>query len=462
MSSPKQPQSAFHISDQGNPGYFVVGANHQSASIDIREKISRFDLLSAVRRSNLKHIEKLEIALVRTCNRFDIFGYSQNMDADLIELRSIVADFLNEKTLNTNMYVFSGRNAIQHLMRVTSSLDAMVIGETQITGQVKQCFANWRNAGFSKNRLQIALDASLRCAKEIRNNTNISQGNVSISSIAIDLATHIFPSFAKTPILVIGAGHAAASTIRALTRKGSTKIALVNRDLSRAKLMATACSIRPTAIFPFEELEGALEVSDIIVSATSSQIPIVSKKHLADSKRIKGGRPRLFLDLAVPRDIEENVSTLPDTYLYNVDQLQSIANADVKTRQADVKKAKQILSVHLDSFFQKNHEQQFGPLIQMLRNSVYQTTNAAVDRYAALHHLDEDTAARLSNDIAKKLLHPIITNLKQYGGQKMTLEDALPLLFNSQDGLTQPTLPPSRVAYPNSASDRRAPTADKT
>jgi len=463
MSSP-QHQRSVPISNTGSrgnerdidSGYFVIGANHQSAGIEVREKISRFDLLSAVKRSNLKHIETLELALVRTCNRFDIFGYSKNINADLIELRNVISGFLNEKTLKTHMYVFSEKNAIQHLMRVTSSLDAMVIGETQITGQVKQCFTNWRNAGFSKNRLQIALDAALRCAKEIRTETNISQGNVSISSIAIDLATHIFPSFIKTPILVVGAGHAAATTIRALVRKGATQIALINRDLSRAKLMATACAIQPAYISPLEDLEKALDRSDIIVSATSSQIPIILKKHLVESRRTKGGNPRLFLDLAVPRDIEDGVGSLPDTYLYNVDQLQSIANADIKNRKADVDKAKRILIRHLDAFFQKNHEQQYGPLIQMLRNSVYQTTCASIDRYAAQHQFDEDSISRLSNDISKRLLHPILTALKQHGKKAMRLEEALPLLFNGQTGQEYKKTRPKALGSAGISPDRES------
>jgi glutamyl-tRNA reductase len=322
----------------------VVGLSHRSAPVALRE---RFAFDEAEVPGVLRELREAGIAsegvVLSTCNRVEIYAATplaaENAFAEIKKF--LVARHAYEGGLGDELYTFTEPQSLQHLFKVASGLDSMVIGETEIFGQLKKAYELAFTHKHTGALLNKAFQRAFNVAKLIRTETNIQRGSVSVMSAAVELAEKIFTSLAEHEVLVIGAGETSEKTARALQSRGVKKITVTNRSPERA--IALAAELGGRAV-PFEQWPDEFEKIDIAISSTAAPRHILDRARLEPLMKRRKHRPLLLIDIAVPRDIDPAVNALDNVYLYNVDDLQSIADDYLKLRQEEVARCEKIIA----------------------------------------------------------------------------------------------------------------------
>ncbi len=321
----------------------VIGLSHRSAPVELRERFAFADetipgALKALRDSGVAS----EAAILSTCNRVEIYAVTPLApDAAFVELKKfLVEHHAYDGALGDELYTFAEPNSLQHLFKVASGLDSMVIGETEIFGQLKDAYEIAFKHKCTGARLNKAFQRAFNVAKHIRTETNIQRGSVSVMSAAVELAEKIFSSLAEHEVLVIGAGETSEKTARALLSRGARGIVVTNRSPERAAALATELGGRAV---PFEQWPEEFDKIDIAISSTAASHHILDRTKLEPLMKRRRHRPLLLIDIAVPRDIDPGVSDLDNVYLYNVDDLQSIAADYLKLRQEEAARCERII-----------------------------------------------------------------------------------------------------------------------
>src|SRR5205807_1172166 len=244
-------------------------------------------------------------------------------------------------------YRYEADDCVRHLFRVASGLDSMVVGETEILGQAKKAYEAARTAGAAGRYLHRLFQRAFRAAKQVRSHTEITRGAVSVGSVAVDLAQKIFGDLRNCKVLVLGAGETSERTVRALVSRGVADLRISNRSPERAETLAHAIAARTIV---FEQWPQQCAEIDILITSTSSDVPLLSQEKLAPILRDRIDRPLFIIDIAVPRDVAPDVNVLDGVYLYDVDSLQSIAEQSLATRREQIAAAEQIISEHVGEF----------------------------------------------------------------------------------------------------------------
>ncbi|MGA2245897.1 MAG: glutamyl-tRNA reductase [Verrucomicrobiota bacterium] len=322
----------------------VVGLSHRSAPVELRE---RFAFADAGVPAALQELRSAGIAaegvVLSTCNRVEIYAATPlPAESAFAEIKKFfVAHHAYDGALGDELYTLAEPLSLQHLFRVASGLDSMVIGETEIFGQLKKAYDlafTHKHTGALLNR---AFQRAFNVAKHIRTETNIQRGSVSVMSAAVELAEKIFTSLADHEVLVIGAGETSEKTARALQSRGVRQITVTNRSPERAAALAAELGARTV---PFEQWPEEFGRIDIAISSTAARQPILDRARLEPLMKRRRHRPLLLIDIAVPRDIDPAVNALENVYLYNVDDLQGIADDYLKLRQEEVARCEQIIA----------------------------------------------------------------------------------------------------------------------
>jgi len=244
-------------------------------------------------------------------------------------------------------YRYEAADCVRHLFRVASGLDSMVVGETEILGQAKKAYEAARTAGAAGRYLHRLFQRAFRVAKQVRTHTEITRGAVSVGSVAVDLAQKIFGDLQNCKVLVLGAGETSERTVRALVSRGVADLRVSNRSPERAEAVAFAVNGRAVAFEQWTEQCGEI---DILITSTSSDVPLLSQEKLAPMLRHRIDRPLFIIDIAVPRDVAPDVNALDGVYLYDIDSLQSIAEQSLATRREQIAAAEKIISQHVAEF----------------------------------------------------------------------------------------------------------------
>jgi glutamyl-tRNA reductase len=341
----------------------VIGLSHRTSPVELRERFAFAaekipEALNTLRDSGLV----TEAAILSTCNRVEIYAVtSLSPDAAFAELKKFLVRWgetpssPNEKAsesgleglsphwieLGDELYTFTEPHSLHHLFKVASGLDSMVIGETEIFGQLKDAYELAFTHQHTGARLNKAFQRAFNVAKHIRTATNIQRGSVSVMSAAVELAEKIFSSLAEHEVLVIGAGETSEKTARALLSRGARGVVVTNRSPERATALAAELGGRAV---PFENWTDALEQIDIAISSTAAPHHILNRANLEPLMKRRRHRPLLLIDIAVPRDIDPAVSELDNVYLYNVDDLQSIAADYLNLRKEEVARCEKIIA----------------------------------------------------------------------------------------------------------------------
>jgi glutamyl-tRNA reductase len=321
----------------------VVGLSHRSAPVELRERFAFAeskipDALQQLRESGLV----TEGVVLSTCNRVEIYAATPLAPAEAFaKIRNfLVEHHAYDGTLGDELYTFAEPDSLHHLFKVAAGLDSMVIGETEIFGQLKKAYDLAFQNKFTGARLNKAFQRAFNVAKHIRTATNIQRGSVSVMSAAVELAEKIFTSLARHEVLVIGAGETSEKTARALQSRGVSRITVTNRSPERAAALAAELGARTV---PWEQWPEEFARIDIAVSSTAAPHHILDRAKLEPLMKRRHYRPLLLIDIAVPRDIDPAVSEIDNVYLYNVDDLKAIADEYLKLRHEELHRCHQII-----------------------------------------------------------------------------------------------------------------------
>ena len=323
---------------------FCVGLSHHNADVQTRENFAGHAETDRV----LRDCGCNEALLLSTCNRVEVYAAAENS----VPTEQVVRCLARTHTIELGGYVetfyrYEGADCVRHLFRVASGLDSMVVGETEILGQAKKAYEAARVAGAAGRYLHRLFQRAFRVAKQVRTHTDITRGAVSVGSVAVDLAQKIFGDLRNCKVLMLGAGETSERTVRALVSRGVADLRVSNRSPERAEALALAINGRSIA---FEQWAEQCAEIDILITSTSSDVPLLSQEKLAPILRDRIDRPLFIIDIAVPRDVAPDVNALDGVYLYDIDSLQSIAEQSLATRQAQIAAAEQIISEHVAEF----------------------------------------------------------------------------------------------------------------
>ncbi|MGA4643668.1 glutamyl-tRNA reductase [Limisphaera sp. 4302-co] len=336
----------------GTSQILVMGLSHRTAPVAVRERVAFAEarIPAALQTLREAHIAE-EAVILSTCNRVEIY-VATRLPADLAfqdleEFLGRCHDYRDP--LTDHLYRFTEPRSVEHLFRVACGLDSMVLGETEILGQLKDAYELARRRGFTGPRLNKAFQKAFHVAKQVRTETLIQRGSTSVANVAVELAERLFSSLRPCTVLVIGAGDTSEKVARALVSRGAGRLWVTNRTHERAE--ALAASLGGQAI-RFEEWPTAFAQIDIVISSTASPTPLLDRARLERWMRHRSRRPLLLIDIAVPRDIDTSVNELDDVYLYNVDDLQAIADDYVRQRQAEVARCESLIREKVRAFLQ--------------------------------------------------------------------------------------------------------------
>jgi len=332
----------------------VIGLSHRTSPVELRERFAFAEekipsALKSLRESSLAS----EAVIVSTCNRVEIYAaISLAPETAFAELKKfLITQHAFDGALGDELYFFAEPHSLHHLFKVASGLDSMVIGETEIFGQLKRAYELAFTHKHTGARLNKAFQRAFNVAKHIRTETNIQRGSVSVMSAAVELAEKMFSALAEHEVLVIGAGETSEKTARALLSRGARGVVVTNRSPERATALAAELGGRAV---PFEQWPDEFERIDIAISSTAAPHHILDRAKLEPLMKRRKHRPLLLIDIAVPRDIDPAVSELDNVYLYNVDDLQSIADDYLNLRQEEVARCEKIIAEKVAALLEAN------------------------------------------------------------------------------------------------------------
>ena len=393
----------------------LLGLNHTTAPLELRERlaIAPGRHVEAVRELR-STVHGSEVVILSTCNRVELYLANSEPPGDV--LPRFLERFQNvpRREFAGSLYERAGRDAVEHLFNVASSLDSMVLGETQILGQVRDAYHVARQAGATGPLLNPLFQRAVAVGKQVQHETGLGEGRLSIASVAVDYARGIFDHFDDKVVLCIGAGKMAKLVLRHFAALKPRKLIVCNRDPLRASRLASEVGGVGESL---ETLDEQLVAADVIVTSTGAVEPIVTTQRFEQLLRRRRYRPAFIIDLALPRDVEAGVGTLENVYLYNLDDLQRNVAATRHDRGAAVDTARSIVRRHVDEFAAALRQRQLGPSINALYSRYHAMASDELNRaLASSPDVDAATRARLeemARRIVNKVLHDPVEALKR-------------------------------------------------
>ncbi len=325
------------------PALFLLGASHHTAPIEVREKIALDAARAEALAARLRATPGVgEFALLNTCNRMEVYGVAQNGEA-IAALRSTVAETTGCTPAEVDgvLHLRQNHDVIAHLFSVAAGLDSQIVGETEILGQVKQAYDAALARHWTGPILNRVFQKAFQAAKHIRTHTAIGAGQVSVASVSVELAGKIFGDLTPVNLLVVGAGDIGLKTVQAFQSRGTKKITVASRTLSKAEEAAAQAGGWAASM---AELPEVLAAADIVASSTSAPGLVITQELVAAAMKRRAARPLFLIDLALPRDIDPAAARLANVYLYNLDDLAEIAEENIAQREAEVARCKAIIA----------------------------------------------------------------------------------------------------------------------
>lgn len=397
----------------------LLGLNHTTAPLEVRERLAfspaqRDAAVLALRR----RFPECEAVLLSTCNRVELYvsrgGTHHHPHPGIEEMMTFLAEMhaLPPDQFREHLYHKAGRDAVNHLFRVTSSLDSLVLGEDQILGQVREAYEAAQANQATGSFLNPLFQRAVAVGKQVRTETKLAEGRLSVASVAVDYAKRIFETFTDKTVLSIGAGKMATLVLEHLAQLKPGKLLLCNRDAGKAAALATRFGGTGVA---FAGLADHLAAADIVVTSTGSTEPIITRAMFERVLRKRRYRPVFLIDIAVPRDVEASVADLEPVYLYNVDDLQQVVAQTQHLRRGAVQAAEAIVEKQLQAFSVWQRQREMGPTIdrlyqrshrialEELERTISKLSPAAQQERAAL----EELARRIVNKLLHRPVHAL-------------------------------------------------------
>jgi glutamyl-tRNA reductase len=397
----------------------VTGLNHRTAPVEVREKVA-FDeaSLPAALKMLRAHDGMLEGLILSTCNRVEIV-----VAADESANLELAVDQVLGRPLHQHLYRFEGREAIQHLFRVAASLDSMIVGEPQILGQLKQAYSVAKAEGAVNGFLDTVLTRAFNVAKRVRTETEIGESAVSVSFAAVELAKEIFGSLDGRKVMLVGAGKMSELAARHLRRSGVSKILVSNRTEARAKEMA---QVFDGTIVPYERFAESLPEVDIVITSSAAPHYILTLERMRAVIAKRRNRPIFLIDIAVPRNIEPEINTLENVFLYDIDDLQRTVETNLKGRLQEAEQAEIIIAEEVEKLMARLQAREIAPAVIALQERFEQIRASEVQRLRGklgpLTPAQQEAIDALTRGIVNKIAHGPLAEMRAQAARPDVIE----------------------------------------
>jgi len=411
----------------------MIGLNHNTSSIEVRDKAALGpDRIDDTVKQLLRVHDISGVTVLSTCNRTEIY-ISPKAHTPPGELREM---FQNLTGINAEearaAYVYQDDDVVRHLFRVASGIDSQLLGEVQVLAQVKDAYHKALDLNSSNNILNKLFTRALECGKYIRSNTGISQGAVSVASAAVQLATRVYGSLEGHKVLLVGAGETARLAAKYLVKSGVSEWRVSNRTETNAQVVADLIGGKVVNFPPSAE---DIAWADLVICATSSATPVIGKSTVTTALKLRH-ELKLFLDLAIPRDVDSQVRELPNTYVYAVDDFKEMVAASLKAREQEAIRAEKLIQKQVKEYVEWYSSNRITPAIQQLQEVFEMIRVREVEKN--LKHFkeaDHEQIELLSRSLMKKVSNHIITNLRNasVNGDDIYLAKALSKVLVSED-----------------------------
>ncbi|MSP24130.1 MAG: glutamyl-tRNA reductase [Myxococcales bacterium] len=421
-------RSARAVGRAGARRVIVVGLSHHATPIAVRERLALTGDALALAEERLLQLPSVsEALLLSTCNRVEVYAAPADAAATesaMREIRGVLMD-IGGREVGPHLVTAHGDAALLHVFRVASSLDSMVLGEPQILGQLKQAIALAQAQNAIGPRLLPIFRGAIQVGKRVRHETEIGSGQVSVPSVAVELARQIFDDLAATTALLVGAGEMAEAAAKLLSRLGA-RLVVVNRSGARAaELAADVGGVARS----FDDLASCLTEADVVIASTSSPTPVITHALVRSIHRKRRGRSLFLIDIAVPRDVEPAVNELDNVYLYDIDDLSKVVAQSLDGRAEEARKAERIVREETEAFLVRRSQEAVTPLVVKLRERTERVLERELERSLAgrLKHLGEaerQALASMMHAVLNKLMHGPTARLKELAIQQRSAEAA--------------------------------------
>ena len=410
----------------------LVGLSHKTAPIKIRERIafSEDQLSSALTRLN-QEFELQESMIISTCNRVEIIAHGKNNQIEVVDsIKNFLYSYhsLTPPFLEDYLYIYQSHSAIRHVFRVASSLDSMVIGEPQILSQMKQAYLLAQQAGSIGADLKSLLPRAFFVAKRVRNLTQIGTSTVSISSVAVELAQKIFGDLSEKSVLLLGSGKMGALAARNLVDSGIQEIFVASRSPENSHQVALQVNGKSIA---FDTMNKYLTQADIVIVSTNASSFLLQPSMIESSIRERKYRPLFIVDISVPRNVDPEINKIDNVFLYDIDDLQSVMEANLLERHQEAELAEEIIDREIDNFRERMDTQRIGPLLGELRTHIEKI--CLTELKAHQNTLTEDEYTRMekiARKTAHKIAHPLITGIKNQDRNSASRHRAIKMILD--------------------------------
>ncbi len=394
-------------------GLVALGINHKSATVSLRERVAFAPEQMVEALNDAIDVDYInEVVILSTCNRTELFAMVEDEDGNIEQLDKRLLQWLGAyhhislSDLNTHTYCYHDREALKHMIQVASGLDSMVLGEPQIFGQFKSAFNEAKDAQAVGAEFRRIFPHVFSIAKKVRTDTGIGENPVSIAYAAVNLSQHIFSNLADSRTLLIGAGETIELVARHLSESGVREMIVANRTIGRARDLAQQFGAEAILL---SEIPSQLHNADIVISSTASQLPILGKGAVEKALKQRKHKPMLLVDIAVPRDIEEQVGELDDVYLYSVDDLTEIIDENRRSREVEAEKAAGIIELGIDEYFQQLRVLDGVTTLKAFRTHAETTRDVELDKSLKALAKGEDPELAL-RQLARSLTNTLIHN----------------------------------------------------
>ncbi len=394
----------------------LLGLNHTTAPLDVRERLAFVGEQQQRRAIELlrTRFPQCEVVIISTCNRVEMYvGRAVHGHPRVEEMVAFLSEFhaVPTQSFREHLYERSERQAVEHLFAVTTSLDSMILGESQILGQVRQAYDLARDLGATGALLNPLFQRALAVGKEVMHGTPLGEGRISVSGVAVGYAQRIFDHFNDKTVLCVGAGKMAVLALRGFAALSPRQLLVCNRDVEKANRLAAEFGAVGLSL---ETLDEQLVLADIVITSTGATQPIITRSRFQNLLKQRRYRPIFLIDIAVPRDVEPSIAELDQVYLYNLDDLQR-AVADTHAQRGEaVDAARAIVARHVEDFLTWHRQRELGPVIDKLYKRFHEMADDEVAR--TIHKLpnipdaDKAQVEELARRIVNKLLHdPVMT-----------------------------------------------------
>lgn len=396
----------------------LIGLSHKTAPIEMRERLAFAEPHLHDALNSLVDQEVVEEGLiVSTCNRVELLASSVGADRGISRLEEFVCEFhrMPPHSVNGHFYRHTDADAIKHLFRVASSLDSLVVGESQILGQVKEAYQHAIEAGTVGRVLSQLMNRAISVAKRVRTETGVAQNPVSVSSVAVELARKVFDVLSNKTVLLVGAGEMGELAARNLIEAGTNKLLVTNRTATRAEEIARQFG---GAAVRFEAFYDMLPTADIVICSTGAPDYVIRPEETR--KAMKGRRrgPLLFIDISVPRNIDPAIANIDNAFLFDVDDLESVVKINIREREKEARLAETIIQTEVDNFLKQLRALDIGPAVLEVKQLLAQmAVNEFKRNRKRLGTLTPEQEAAIQDillpALVNKLSHPVIVHLRE-------------------------------------------------